>query len=56
MHLTGAFANHGLDCEGVSLLHDPVGLVVLVVQDVWLGVKQLADAVPTWRGKSNKKH
>lgn len=47
--LTGSLANTRLYGEGVSDLHDSVVLVVLVVQNIGVGVKHLADAVPTCR-------
>ena len=45
--LTGALANHGLDGEGVSRLHDAVRLVVLVVKNVGVGVKHRSNTVTT---------
>lgn len=53
-NLTGSFAYQRLYREGVSKRHDAVVHVVLVVQDVRVGVKRFSDAVSTCREKTNK--
>lgn len=45
-HLVGAFANHGLDCEGVAHRHDALRVVVAVVQNRRVRVENRPHPVP----------
>ena len=49
-----AFADHGLDGEGVSRLHHAGGLAIFEVEDVGGGVKNFAQAMPTELPHSGK--
>lgn len=54
-YVTCPLANQRLYGEGVPDRHDAVVDVVLVVQDVRIGVKGLPDTVPAWRKRVDTK-
>ena len=45
--LIRALADHGLDGEGMARRHDPVGLIIAVVQDVGVCVEDGANSMST---------